>query len=54
MLLLVGSYSTMWSAPCLKLELVLLDCITIQQWLHKCKDDSETANYIRANTKDVR
>ncbi|XP_062522196.1 E3 ubiquitin-protein ligase ARIH2-like [Corticium candelabrum] len=28
------------------------DCITIQQWLHKCKDDSETANYIRANTKD--
>jgi ariadne-2 len=28
------------------------DCSTIQEWLQKCKDDSETANYIRANTKD--
>lgn len=28
------------------------DCDTIKQWLIKCADDSETANYITANTKD--
>nr|CAB3222875.1 E3 ubiquitin-protein ligase ARIH2 [Phallusia mammillata] len=28
------------------------DCSTIQKWLTKCADDSETANYISANTKD--
>ncbi|CAG0896887.1 unnamed protein product [Cyprideis torosa] len=28
------------------------DCATIRQWLVKCADDSETANYISANTKD--
>lgn len=28
------------------------DCHTIQRWLTKCADDSETANYISANTKD--
>lgn len=27
-------------------------CITIKKWLTKCEDDSETANYISANTKD--
>ena len=30
-----------------------LDCETIRMWLNKCQDDSETANYIIANTKDV-
>ena len=28
------------------------DCETIRQWLNKCADDSETANYISAHTKD--
>lgn len=28
------------------------DCLTIRRWLTKCADDSETANYISANTKD--
>ena len=28
-------------------------CDTIRKWLIKCHDDSETANYIAANTKDV-
>ncbi|KAK2509610.1 hypothetical protein MC885_002710 [Smutsia gigantea] len=28
------------------------DCITIRKWLTKCADDSETANYISAHTKD--
>jgi len=28
------------------------DCETIKKWLVKCADDSETANYITANTKD--
>ncbi|XP_018329535.1 potential E3 ubiquitin-protein ligase ariadne-2 [Agrilus planipennis] len=28
------------------------DCHTIQKWLTKCADDSETANYISAHTKD--
>ena len=27
------------------------DCETIRRWLNKCADDSETANYISANTK---
>ena len=30
------------------------DCDTIKRWLTKCADDSETANYISAHTKDVR
>jgi hypothetical protein len=29
------------------------DCDTIKRWLTKCADDSETANYISAHTKDV-
>lgn len=29
------------------------DCATIRKWLTKCADDSETANYISAHTKDV-
>ena len=29
------------------------DCDTIKKWLTKCADDSETANYISAHTKDV-
>lgn len=28
------------------------DCVTIKKWLTKCADDSETANYISAHTKD--
>lgn len=28
------------------------DCETIRKWLTKCADDSETANYISAHTKD--
>lgn len=28
-------------------------CDTIKKWLVKCQDDSESANYITANTKDV-
>ena len=28
-------------------------CDIIKKWLTKCIDDSETANYISANTKDV-
>ncbi|WAR26606.1 ARI2-like protein [Mya arenaria] len=28
------------------------DCDVIKKWLTKCADDSETANYISANTKD--
>ncbi|XP_039955283.1 potential E3 ubiquitin-protein ligase ariadne-2 [Bactrocera neohumeralis] len=28
------------------------DCVVIKKWLTKCADDSETANYISANTKD--
>ncbi|XP_062397060.1 E3 ubiquitin-protein ligase ARIH2 isoform X2 [Sardina pilchardus] len=28
------------------------DCPTIRKWLTKCADDSETANYISAHTKD--
>lgn len=28
------------------------DCNTIRRWLTKCADDSETANYISAHTKD--
>lgn len=28
------------------------DCDTIKKWLIKCADDSETANYISAHTKD--
>lgn len=30
------------------------DCATVRKWLTKCADDSETANYISAHTKDVR
>jgi hypothetical protein len=29
------------------------DCECYRRWLLKCQDDSETANYILANTKDV-
>lgn len=29
------------------------DCDVIKKWLTKCADDSETANYISAHTKDV-
>ena len=29
------------------------DCEAIKTWLIKCQNDSETANYIKANTKDV-
>ncbi|KAJ8867013.1 hypothetical protein PR048_032875 [Dryococelus australis] len=28
------------------------DCTTVKRWLTKCADDSETANYISAHTKD--
>ncbi|CAI6368940.1 unnamed protein product [Macrosiphum euphorbiae] len=28
------------------------DCATIKKWITKCADDSETSNYIAANTKD--
>ncbi|KAL1450046.1 hypothetical protein WDU94_002506 [Cyamophila willieti] len=28
------------------------DCVVIKKWLTKCADDSETANYISAHTKD--
>lgn len=28
------------------------DCPVIRKWLTKCADDSETANYISAHTKD--
>ena len=28
-------------------------CDIIKKWLVKCQDDSESANYITANTKDV-
>lgn len=28
------------------------DCLIIKKWLTKCADDSETANYISAHTKD--
>lgn len=28
------------------------DCHIIKKWLTKCADDSETANYISAHTKD--
>ncbi|KAL1477163.1 hypothetical protein MTO96_035963, partial [Rhipicephalus appendiculatus] len=28
------------------------DCDTIKKWITKCADDSETANYISAHTKD--
>lgn len=28
------------------------DCVTIKNWLTKCADDSETANYLSAHTKD--
>ena len=28
-------------------------CEVIQTWMSKCKDDSETAHYISANTKPV-
>ena len=28
-------------------------CEIIKKWLVKCQDDSESANYITANTKDV-
>ena len=28
-------------------------CDIIKKWLIKCQDDSESANYITANTKDV-
>lgn len=28
------------------------DCATVKRWLTKCGDDSETANYIYANTKN--
>lgn len=31
-------------APCL--------CIVVKKWLQKCADDSETANWIQANTKE--
>ena len=30
----------------------IADCETIRRWLTKCADDSETANYISAHTKD--
>lgn len=31
-------------SPCL--------CIIVKKWLQKCEDDSETANWIQANTKE--
>ena len=34
------------------IRLIILDCETIRRWLTKCADDSETANYISAHTKD--
>lgn len=39
--------------PVRYLFVIHLDCGTIRKWLTKCEDDSETANYITANTKDV-
>ena len=32
---------------------MLLECELFKNWLIKCQDDSETFNYISANTKDV-
>ena len=29
-----------------------VQCSTIKSWIQKCEDDSETANYLAANTKD--
>ncbi|OXA59206.1 E3 ubiquitin-protein ligase ariadne-1 [Folsomia candida] len=29
-----------------------LTCVMIKKWIQKCEDDSETANWIEANTKD--
>lgn len=35
------------------LDAVSIGCDDMKLWLKKCKDDSETANYIACNTKDV-
>ena len=29
-----------------------IDCEKVKEWEKKCKDDSETANWIASNTKD--
>lgn len=43
-----------FSFKCRQMYHAPTDCATIRKWLTKCADDSETANYISAHTKDVR
>lgn len=43
-----------YSFKCRQMYHAPTDCATIRKWLTKCADDSETANYISAHTKDVR
>lgn len=45
---------SVFSFKCRHLYHAPTDCATIRKWLTKCADDSETANYISAHTKDVR
>lgn len=46
--------SLCFSFKCRQMYHAPTDCATIRKWLTKCADDSETANYISAHTKDVR
>ncbi|XP_071960172.1 potential E3 ubiquitin-protein ligase ariadne-2-like [Antedon mediterranea] len=43
---------TSWCFQCTGNYHAPADCDTIKRWLTKCADDSETANYISAHTKD--
>lgn len=47
-------FSLRLSFKCRQMYHAPTDCATIRKWLTKCADDSETANYISAHTKDVR
>lgn len=47
-------FFSLLSFKCRQMYHAPTDCATIRKWLTKCADDSETANYISAHTKDVR
>ncbi|XP_077292104.1 E3 ubiquitin-protein ligase ari-2 [Arctopsyche grandis] len=47
-----GTCGSRWCFRCGAQPHAPVDCSLIKRWLTKCADDSETANYISAHTKD--
>ncbi|XP_065202301.1 potential E3 ubiquitin-protein ligase ariadne-2 [Planococcus citri] len=50
--IICSSCNTMFCFKCGDSYHAPTDCVTIKNWLTKCADDSETANYLSVHTKD--